>query len=218
MTSDNVKTLYNQYLRISRTSKGLPFKYRSNFENFYETEQFVCIKKIERILQNNPSIKAEEFFTAPFNLYPNETFSLSFFTSLKAVKTYSIYMKKLLSSQLDGEYHLRTLAESLKIIRLICIENKINVKDVPRLTTKGLAPDWMILLKNREINPFVMFGFSNLKQILDSLDKQAIQLIIPDFYTDYYSNLSKFNNSSKAKILVDKGLKLIQKQINNQLN
>jgi hypothetical protein len=56
-----------------------------------------------------------------------------------------------------------------------------------------------------------MFGFTNIRSIIEKIDRDIIDILIPDFYTDFYSNILKFNNSSKAKLLIDKGLEIIQK-------
>lgn len=49
------------------------------------------VKRIANFLERNPSVDMEEFFDAPYKVYPDgEYFDLKFFTSPKAVSVYKM--------------------------------------------------------------------------------------------------------------------------------
>jgi len=88
------KRIYNTYLKVSRGSNNLPFKYRKDFEKLDE-KAFVAIKKVSSFLRKFPHIKMEEYFKAPYALYPDEKhFPLDYYFTLKATKAYTLYNKK----------------------------------------------------------------------------------------------------------------------------
>jgi hypothetical protein len=216
MVSKNIESLYNTYLAISRSSQNKPFKLRKDFSDFYETEQFVLTKKIERFLLQHPEIKPEIFFKAPYAVHPDETFDLRYYTTLSAVKAYTIYMKQLDSLSPDHTHHLEHIVKSIRFIKSFCEQNNIStVSNYISYCSNAIYPDWFLHLKNRNINKFILFGFDSCRKNIESVKQpDIIQLLIPDFFQNYYSDLGKFENSSKMKPLVTKGLALLQKQIN----
>lgn len=216
MVSKNIENLYNTYLVISRSSQNKPFKLRKDFSDFYETEQFVLTKKIERFLLQHPEISPEIYFKAPYALHPDQCFDLSFYASLKGVKAYTTYLKSLENLSLDHEYHLKDAAKSLQYIKSFCINHKIKkLNEYIHYTSNDLYPDWLHHIKNRQVSKYIMFGFNNTRTVLESIQQQdIIQMLVPDLFENYYSYFSKFNNSYKMKALVNRGLKLLQQQIN----
>jgi hypothetical protein len=210
-TTKKQEFIYNTYLITSRTSHNKPFKLRQDFSKFNETEYYTYTTKLERIFNQHPEIDIQLFFKAPFALHPGESFDLKFFTTLRAVKCYSLYIKALQSLPCDNIYHLQFLKQSLKFIKNYCTNTKIPVAKYSIHSSNGVHPDWLIHIKNRYIDPFIMFGFTNIRSIIEKIDRDIIDILIPDFYTDFYSNILKFNNSSKAKLLINKGLEIIQK-------
>lgn len=212
MVSKNIERLYNIYLAVSRSSQNKPFKLRKDFSDFYETEQFVLIKKLERFFDQHPGIKPEIFFKAPYALHPDQVFDLSFYTSLKGVKCYTMYIKTLHQLPFDHDYHLNFIKQSLKFIKSFCNEQTIQIPDYSSFTANNTFPAWYTHIKDRCIDPVVMFGFQNTKQIMEQVETDITHLLIGDFNENFYSDLSKFNNSAKAKLLVIRGLKLIQNQ------
>lgn len=215
MVSKNVQDLYNTYLVISRSSENKPFKLRKDFSDFYETEQFVLIKKIERFLLQHPDIKPEIFFKAPYILHPDQTFNLSFYTTLRAVKMYTMYIKSLDVLPIDHQHTLCCIKQSLQFIEKFCILNKIPLNQYASYTSNQLYPDWFTHIKNRAINKWVLFGFSQIRSIMESVGQSDIvELLIPDLYNNFYSDLTKYNNSVKGKALITKGLNILQKRIN----
>ena len=86
--------LYNEYLRSSRTAKRQPYKWRKDFSDL-KPETVITLKRISRLLTKLSHIKSVDFFKAPYHLYPDDNFDLKFFTTQKALKMYTVYMKSL---------------------------------------------------------------------------------------------------------------------------
>lgn len=213
--SKEVARIYNTYLAVSRSSQNKPFKLRKDFSKFVETKEYGSVKKIEYIFNKYPEIKIDHFFKAPYALHPNEIFDLHFYTTLKAIKCYKMYMTSLDNLPYDHDYQLKSMKESLQFIREYCKENSFNdIQQYATHSANGLYPDWFVHVKNRAINSAVMFGFSNIRAIIEKNEKDFIDLLVSDFYNEYYSRSSKFKNSIKAQKLVKKGLEIIQEQIN----
>ena len=64
------KNVYNTYLRVSRTRSGKQFKYRKNFDNFEDNKSYVPVKKIAKLLANHTHININDYFNAPYEVYP----------------------------------------------------------------------------------------------------------------------------------------------------
>ncbi len=205
------ENIYNTYLAVSRSSQNKPFKLRQDFTKFDESEYYPLILRLEKIFNQHPEIQPQMYFKAPYALHPSESFNLDFFASLKGVKLYSLYMKTLQSLPCDDPYQLNSIKNSLKFIKEFCIKHNVPIDEYPKYSSNGVYPDWFIHIKNRLTNPITMLGFTNIRIIIERSDKDIIDMLIPDFHETYYSDLSKFNNSSKAKILVNRGLELIRK-------
>ena len=90
------KSIYNTYLRVSRTKQNKPFRYRKNFDKFDDDPSFVFVKKLSLFFTKFPHIKLNDFFEAPYNVYLDNSpyYDLKYYTTPKAVKVYGLYMKK----------------------------------------------------------------------------------------------------------------------------
>ena len=95
MVTEEEKNVYNTYLRISRTKQGEPYKVRKNFYKFEDTDKHTYTRRIARLFNKHRNIKWNDFFNAPYDLYPDDDqFDLKFYTTPKAVKAYSLYVAK----------------------------------------------------------------------------------------------------------------------------
>jgi len=206
------KHIYNTHLRISRSKKGLPFKYRKDFSYLLDII-VINLKKISIFLAKFPHIKLEDFIKAPYEIYPDEQhFELDYYTTLKATKAYTLYQKKLESMDPDAEEQLKNIIESLKFISLFCREQKISIDEyINHITGNNLS--YVLHLKEHRINAYTLFGFPSFERSIRALDSQLIKFVLGE---DFYNNLSsfrlKFFASKKAKTLVELGIKKIKIQ------
>ena len=100
MLTEQEKRIYNSYLIASRTAKSKPFKLRQNFDSI-DDQTYLVLKKLGIFFEKNSNVKQVDFFTAPFSYYGSDNFfDLNYFLTPKAIKCYSLYVKKK-----DNSYH-----------------------------------------------------------------------------------------------------------------
>ena len=58
------KTIYNTYLRVTRTAQNKPFRYRKNFDNFEDTKNYMYVKKLAMFFKNYKHVDPDIFFQA----------------------------------------------------------------------------------------------------------------------------------------------------------
>jgi hypothetical protein len=204
------KHIYNTHLRISRTKKGLPFKYRKDFS--YLNDIYInSLKKISIFLAKFQHIKLEDFINAPYEIYSDQDhFDLDYYTTLKATKAYTLLMKKRETLDPDSEEQLQNIIESLKFISSFCAEQKINLSNYIEHQT-GNSASYILHLKEHRVNVYSLFGFQAFERNIRSLDSELLKFVLGD---DFLNNLSKFRlkffASKKAKILVELGIQKIK--------
>jgi hypothetical protein len=92
--TEKEKSIYNSYLIASRTVQNKPFKLRQDFTSI-DSQVYTTLKKLGLFFEKNYNIKQVDFFTAPFSYYGADNFfDIHFFLTPKAIKCYSLYIKK----------------------------------------------------------------------------------------------------------------------------
>ena len=204
--------IYNTHLRISRSRKNLPFKYRKDFSHLNDI-YINSLKKIAIFLAKFPHIKLENFIKAPYIIYSDqEHFELDYYTTLKATKAYTLYEKRLETMDPDTDDQLKNTIESLKFISTFCLENNINVEDYIEHQT-GDRPTYILHLKEHRVNVYSLFGFPSFERSIRALDMELLKFILGD---DFLNNLPSFRlkyfASKKAKKVIELGIQKIKTQ------
>jgi len=210
--SDFEQLIYNTHLRISRQKKNLPFKYRKDFthlNNIYINS----VKKIAIFLAKFPHIKLEDFIRAPYEIYSDESyFELDYYTTLKATKAYTLFIKRRESLDPDNEEQLNYIIESLKFISTFCKEQGIDIANYIEHRT-GNSSSYILHLKEHRVNVYSLFGFSNFERSIRSQDTEIVKFILSEDFLNMLSNFRlKFFASKKAKRLVELGIQKIKTQ------
>src|SRR6478736_783645 len=123
MITELEKQIYNNHLVVSR--KGEAFKIRKDFSKL-EEDKIMSLQKLSKLFRNNESIDQVVFFTAPHKIYPeDEYYALEFYTSQKAIKCYTQYIKLLEIQDPDSADALKRLQQSLKFVFKYCQENSL---------------------------------------------------------------------------------------------
>lgn len=208
------KHIYNTHLRISRSRKGLPFKYRKDF-SYLDDIYINSLKKISIFLAKFPHIKLENFIKAPYEIYlDQEHFDLDYYTTLKATKAYTLFQKRLETLDPDSTEQLANIIEALKFISNFCMENEISICDYTQHQVNSI-PSYILHLKEHRINVYTLFGFPSFEQNLRNINNELLGFILGE---DFTSNLSgfrfKFFTSKKAKKLVELGIEKIKNKKN----
>ena len=90
------KQIYNGYLANVRGGNGQPFKLRKKWEGFEDKPDYYYVKKLANFFRRHDNVSIDEFFKAPFKVYPEPAmYDIKFYTTMKAITVYKIYRKKL---------------------------------------------------------------------------------------------------------------------------
>ena len=203
------KHIYNTFLRVSRSRNKQPFKLRKNFEKV-DNELYVGLKKVSSFLKRFPHIKIEDYFNAPYNLYPDEQyFPLEYFHSLKATRAYTLAMKQQENLDPDSAEQLTNIKESLVFIKRFCNEKSISPVDYINHKTNN-EYSFVLHLKEHKVNIYSLLGYLGFEKNIKQRDAEIIKFIIgEDFFNNLPAFRTKLYNSKKAVRLVESGLKKI---------
>jgi hypothetical protein len=220
-SEDNVTAheqhIYNTHLKVQRTRRNQPFKYRKDFSNIEpQTQRY--LQKISQFLKKHSHINLNEFIVAPFKIYPDEEFfNLEYYTTLKATKAYTSYQQKLLTMSPDSQEQLENTQKALKYILQFCIDNDIPVTEYINHKTNNIY-SFLLHLKEHRVNVYCLFGFNSFDKNIKSVDSDLTSFIIGN---DLIVNLpifrTKYLNSNKARKFVELGIQKIT-QKNNCIN
>lgn len=203
--------IYNTYLKFSRGKLGMPYRVRKHWDGFETSTAFPKINKLKNFFLRNNCVNIDDFFTAPYTVYPGESgFDLDFYSSPKAIKVYSLYVKKQMQLSPDDNFHLNHIFKGFKFILNFCKLNSIQVKDYIRFK-EGVQNSFIIHLKERKISVYNLFGFEGFEKYFYSNDPDIVRFTIGEIYDQIPLFRTKFLSSKKAKQLIVEGMKKILK-------
>jgi len=195
--TDKEKFIYNCHLKYSR--KGQPFMPRKDFSKLDETT-LVSLKKISMFLSRYPHIKIEDYFKATLALHPDEFYpDLSYFTGLAATKNYTIFKKQ--EENEDPEKQFDSIKESFRFIGMFCLENNILVEKYAYHKT-GYMISWLNHYREHRINPYSLMELDGVFEILNSLQKDEIELFVKNLDEKLIAYKTRYIASAKTKTLV----------------
>lgn len=204
-----------------RNMSGKPYKYRENFDKF-ETEHpedFLYLQRLENFFRNYSSINPKIFFKAPFILYKDGGyFDLKYYTSQRAIKGYTTYLKQLEEELPDSKNQLEFIKDSLLHIKDFCINNNITVSEYLK-HRKGVSLTWMCDVVKTNISPYLVVGLSyfnlSLYSLIDDTPEDECEMLLGGLLSNYPSFKTKMDNSKHAKTLVIKGIQTINNILKN---
>jgi hypothetical protein len=193
--TDKQKQIYNCYLKHSR--KGQPYKFRKNFDDIDDRLK-IDLYKLQNFFNKFKHIDIDFFFESFSFVYPNDQYPiLSFFTTRKAIKCYSLY--KEYKENLSPDLQLDEIKKSIVHIGSFCLRNKIQMKDFLKHKTLCI-PTWVLEYKESKINIYsvIALGYSN---DLYQMEEDERDIMIPGLLKNIESYKIRFNNcNSKEKI------------------
>lgn len=209
------KIIYNLFLKISRTHAGLPYRYRKQWHGFEETPHYQHVLRLKNFFHRNKSVDVNEFFSAPYTVYPGESgFDLTFYSSPKAIKIYTMAQKKKLFLPPDNQYHLNNIAKGLKYIFRFCKEKNILLSEYLKYKT-GVQPIFITHLKERRISIYNLFAFENMDRELREVDPGILKFTLGEIYDNIDMFRTKYFTSKIAKKVATLGLKKLYDKENN---
>lgn len=203
------KLIYNTYLKVSRSENKLPYKFRKNFDSIKDKD-FICIKKLNLFFKKFPHVNMDEYFAAPYRMYPDEKyFGLDYFTTMKATKAYTLHQKKKAFQDPDNIEQLENIKNSLKFILQYCKQNNIEIKNYISHQI-GNTNAFILHLKEHKINVFCLFGFPDFELKIKQTNREILRFTLGD---ELINNLSTFKTklfaSKKALRLINAGIEKI---------
>lgn len=212
MLEKHLQRIYNAHLRASRVHRDKPFSPRKDFKDF-DAGKTVHLKRIHNLLSRYDHISMDQYFAAPYKLYPEtEYFDLQFFAGMGAVKSFTLYMKALQELPPDSDYQMEQIKNSLRFIAKFCVDNKIELSAYPEHKT-GITYDWMKHIKTRKISLYVMMGFDGVYDKIAGIPEDERELLLGDIGKYFLGYKTKYLQSVRAKHLIDEGLKRIEKLV-----
>lgn len=213
----NVPEIYNAYLGTSRRAMNQPWKARKNFDDFEKTPDGIICRKLEMFFKKFPQISPYEFFKAPYEVYNDgSTFPLNFYTTQKAIAVYTALQKQKQEESPDTENQIKNIKESLKHIAKRCFEQKITLEQYSS-TKSGYsyAPDSFVDFAEKRINIYVLIKLPFFDAQLNSLNLQDKELYLKETFNNIAKYKMRLNVSTRAKTLIDEGLRIISNTTNN---
>ena len=209
MITEFEKQIYNNHLVASRKAKGEAFKIKKDFSNL-EEDKIISLQKLSRLFNTYPNLIQEDFFMAPYKIYPDETYyPLDFYTKPKAIKCYTQYVKQLELQDADSPDSLRRLAESLKFVVKYCIENNLQLSEYEVNIEKSM-PCFIKHLKEHKINYYTLHALTFKKPQIES---RILDFLFPDFYEVFQKTKNKFFSSKKMKEFAKQAIQKLENKL-----
>jgi hypothetical protein len=209
------KHLFNKHLAVSRSEKNKPFKLKKDFSNIVDTDKHKFLKRISTLFEKHPEINPDLFFKAPYKLYPDvEYFGLDYFSTMRAVKSYTTYKKQIFLQDPDSQ--LEQIKESLTFITKFCIENNIYFHQYPQHRSSDLFT-WMQHYKQNKINIYSVMGFPNIFSSAKSLAEDVQKFFVSEFIDQFQNLYILYNKSAELKPYIQKITPVLSNFVEKQL-
>lgn len=211
MITKKEEAIYNSYLYASRSAQDKPTKFRRNFDNMSDKD-VVCLKKLSLFFDKYRNISYSDWFASPYKVYNAfEYFDLHFFTTRKALKCYTMYMRDRELNSPDSEESIELLKTCLSFIYNYCKDNSITVDEYKRMQEDKL-PLILLHLKEHKLN-FYMLHALEADAIIKSVETSILNFIVKDFWTIFSQTRTALISSRILKEKAKKGIEIINKKL-----
>lgn len=211
MITAREESIYNSYLYAARTSKNKPFRPRSNFSSITDRDA-MYLTKISTFLKRYDHISLNDWFIAPYKIYGmDEYFDLHFYTTRKALKCFTTYIKQREVDDPDSDVTINRLKDGLHFIYDYCRLRNITLDSYIEEKT-GNLPTFLQHLKDHKIT-FYMLQMLEVEPILRKIEPSILNFIVSDFWTVFAQTRTRFLSSKVLKVKARKGLRLIKTKL-----
>lgn len=193
--------IYNCYLEVSRKINNKPFNYRKNFDDFESKEEYPLIVKLGTFFNRFEQINIKDFFTAPYFVHNEKFFDLKYFTTQKAIKSYTIYQNTFLPQNPDHEKSIEKIKDSFEFVYNFCKSKQIDLDQYTSYIQDNKWHEFLTHLKHRNITIYSIFCFPNFEKIINLYDKEIKDFAFGDTFKNIGFYRSTYHGSSKAKKL-----------------
>lgn len=221
--TEDQKRIYNHHLSTYKRYQQKPYTLRQKFDEFQEEnpEHYNALVKLESFFKNHQQVNRKLFFDAPYEIYEDcDYFDLAYYTTQKAIKCYTVYLKQLNTQSVDTPSQLQFIKDTLSLIKEYCIEHKITL--VQYMSFKdGLTFAWASHIASNQTSFYVILGFNyfnfNVFDHMFEMPDDERTMLLGNIVENYLIYKTKLDDSKSAKRLVIEGLKTIEKSINKHL-
>lgn len=206
------QNIYNTYLKTSRSRKNLPFKFRKNFSNFQDTEQYVYVKKLGLFFNKFPHIDMQMFFDAPYEMYPeDDSYDLRFYITPKAIKMYSLYIKQIDAKKPDSDEQIDFIKKSLMNIFVFCRDNNLQLSDYLNHKTNNVHT-FIMHIRERKVSLYILLCLPGFGEIIESYPNSQLEFTTGKKFQEELANYrTSLYNCMKVRAICNDGLSKIKK-------
>lgn len=217
MISKKEEQIYNTHLYTSRSIKNKPTRFRSNFNNL-DSKDEVCLKKLSKFFYSYKHINLQDWFISPYKVYGNseDYYDLHFFTTRKALKCYTMFMKRRETQDPDSEESIAHIKTCLSFVYSYCKDNNLTL-DEYKTSVEGSMPTILVHLKEHKIT-FYMLHLLEVDAIIKTVETSILDFIVSDFWNTYSQTKVKFVNSKQLKQKAKKGRRLVETKLAATIN
>lgn len=213
--TDSEKLIYNKHLAISKTEKNKPFKLKKDFSDIINTDKHKFLKRIAILFNKHPDLDQDLFFKSPYKLYPDVVyFGLDYFSTMRAVRSYTIYKKQIFLQNPDSQLEL--VKDSLRFISNFCIQHKLYIHQYPYHRTSDIYT-WMQHYKQNKISIYSVMEFPDIYSNLRNLTEDVQKFFVSSFVDQFQNIQTNYNNSKQLKPYIQKALPILSNFVNSQL-
>jgi hypothetical protein len=209
--TESEKAIYNTFLATGRSIQNKPFTIRKDFSKI-DDKTYILLKKLSLFFSKYTHIKYNDFFAAPYNYYGKDNyFDLQYFTTIKAIKCYTLYQKQKETEQPDSENIINSCKESCSFIYKYCRDHNLTL-DEYRHYIVGTIPIILQHLKDHKINFYTIQGL-NCDRTIRRVERDILNFIVEDFDTLLNNTRINFQKSNSLKNIVRKAFAIIEEKL-----
>lgn len=209
--TDWEKNIYNTFNITARQLNNKPFNIRKNFDTI-DDKTYILLKKLSAFFSKYSHIKINDFFAAPYHYYGKDNyFDLQYYTTVKAIKCYSLYNKQKETDNPDSETVIQSCKESCSFIYKYCIEHNLTL-DEYKSHHEGSIPVILTHLKDHKINFYTINGLE-CEKTLYRVEESLLNFIVENFTNTINTTRNNFLKSSKLKHTVRKAFAIIENKL-----
>ena len=199
---DTEKKIYNLYLKALGEKQNRPYTPKKDFSNLTDGV-IVTLKKLALFFNNYKDVNPSLFFRAGFKHEGKNFLELSFFTSLKASRLYSKYVREKYVNSVDNEESVKDFKDGIIFIYDFMKDNEFTLTDYVNGRNESGVPWFVVHLKKQNIS---FYHIHALDISLDKFPADWRELLIEDFENVFFATKRNFENS------------LVMKKIGSKLN
>lgn len=199
---DIEKKIYNLYLKALGESQNRQYTPKKDFSNLTDGVK-VTLKKLAMFFDTYKDVNPTMFFRAGFKHEGKNFIELSFFTSLKASRLYSKFVREKYNNSVDNEESIKDFKDGIIFIYDFMKENDFTLTDYVNGVNDVGVPWFIVHLKKQNIS---FYHIHALDINIEKFPSDWRELLVEDFDEIFFGTKRNFENS------------MIMKKIGSKLN